>query len=365
MRDLRDVRHRRGSLKPMRRVLAAFRATRRTPLLQVTKSFVAVSLSWIVAGWIVADQMPIFAAIAALLVVAPSINQSFGKGIERTIGVIVGVVIAVTVGTLLGVQAWVVLLAIALGHAVGWGLKANAGTANQITISAMLVLALGASDLAFGAVRIVETLIGAAIAVVVNALIVPPVHIEPARDSVRLLGSEIVASLERLAGALSARQTPGQVHALMIEARLLRPMRASAEHAIERASEALTLNPFGGRYRREFDEMRALLDERLEPLSMQVIGMTRALVDHYDESLASDPAALAIAEELRRAAHDVRLALHLAEVEPAPLTSAIPALTAPIELLPPRGGNWVLIGSLMEDLRRVRGELRGLDEATD
>ena len=79
--------------------------------------------------------------------------------------------------------------------------------------------------------------------------------------------------------------------------------------------------------------MRELL-ERLSPIVTQVIGMTRAFVDHYDEALADEPTVRAIAEQLRRAAHDVRLAVHIAEVDPEPLTSAIPALTAPLVIAP-------------------------------
>jgi hypothetical protein len=43
--------------------------------------------------------------------------------------------------------------------------------------------------------------------------------------------------------------------------------------------------------------------------------------------------------------------------EPETLTSAIPALTAPLVIRPPASTHWILIGSLMEDLRRIRGEL--------
>lgn len=104
--------------------------------------------------------------------------------------------------------------------------------------------------------------------------------------------------------------------------------------------------------------MRALL-ERLSPIVTQTIGMTRAYFDHYDDSIGEEPAVTAIAEQLRRAGHDVRLAVQIADVAPEPdtLTSAIPALTAPLVIRPPSSAHWILIGSLMEDLRRIRGEL--------
>lgn len=334
---------------------AAIRAARRAPLLQVVKSAAATITAWLLAGWIVPSQLPVFAAIAALLVVQPSINQSLSKALERSIGVIVGVLVAVALGLLFGSPSWLVLVAIVVAMLVAWMLRASTGTGNQIAISAMLVLALGTSSPEYAFARIVETLIGVAIGIVVNALIVPPVHTGPARRDLGLLGGEVAASLERLAAALAAPQTPAKLLELMLEVRLLRPMKDAAEAAITTGEESLTLNPRRSAHRDDLQDMRSLLD-RLAPIVTQVIGMTRAYYDHYDDALADEPAVAAIAEQLRRAAHDVRLAVQLADVtsEPETLTSAIPALTAPLVIAPPASGHWILIGSLMEDLRRIR-----------
>ncbi|MES2865613.1 MULTISPECIES: FUSC family protein [Actinomycetes] len=338
---------------------SAVRSAKRAPLLQVVKSAVATIGAWLIAGWLVPGPLPVFAAIAALLVVLPSVNQSFAKAIERSLGVIVGVVIATGLSLLLGPQSWVVLLAIVVAMLVAWVFRATPGMGNQVAISAMLVLALGSSSPQYALDRIIETLIGVAIGIIVNALIVPPVLTAPARRDLGLLGAEIAASLDRLASALPTAQTPAQLQGLMVEARLLRPMRDAAEASITAGEESLTLNPRRAQ-RGDLAEMRALLD-RLSPIVTQVIGMTRAYFDHYDDALAEEPTVHAIAEQLRRAGHDVRLAVQVADVAPEPSseTSAIPALTAPLRVKPPASGHWILIGSLMEDLRRIREKLVG------
>ncbi|MCE7480996.1 FUSC family protein [Microbacterium profundi] len=341
------------------RMTSAVRSAKRAPLLQVVKSAVATIGAWLIAGWLVPGPLPVFAAIAALLVVLPSVNQSFAKAIERSLGVIVGVVIATGLSLLLGPQSWVVLLAIVVAMLVAWVFRATPGMGNQVAISAMLVLALGSSSPQYALDRIIETLIGVAIGIIVNALIVPPVLTAPARRDLGLLGAEIAASLDRLASALPTAQTPAQLQGLMVEARLLRPMRDAAEASITAGEESLTLNPRRAQ-RGDLAEMRALLD-RLSPIVTQVIGMTRAYFDHYDDALAEEPTVHAIAEQLRRAGHDVRLAVQVADVAPEPSseTSAIPALTAPLRVKPPASGHWILIGSLMEDLRRIREKLVG------
>lgn len=333
------------------------RSAKRAPLLQVVKSAVATIGAWLIAGWLIPGPLPVFAAIGALLVVLPSVNQSFTKAIERSIGVIVGVVIASALSLLLGPQSWVVLLAIVVAMLVAWIFRANPGMGNQVAISAMLVLALGSSSPQYAIDRIVETLIGVVIGIIVNALIVPPVLTAPARRDLGLLGAEIAASLDRLADALLATRSPQQLQGLMVEARLLRPMQAAAEESITAGEESLTLNPRRSQ-RGDLAEMRALL-QKLSPIVTQLIGMTRAYFDHYDDALADEPTVHAIAEQLRRAGHDVRLAVQNAEVAPEPdaLTSVIPALTAPLRVKPPASGHWILIGSLMEDLRRIRESL--------
>lgn len=339
-------------------ITSTFRAAKRVPILQVAKAAVATITAWLVAGWLIPGQLPVFAAIAALLVVQPSVNQSFGKAIERSIGVILGVLIATGISLAFGQNSAIILIAIVVAMLVAWALKMTPGTSNQVAISAMLVLALGASSPEYAIDRVLETLIGALIGIVVNTLIVPPVAVAPARRDLALLGGELAASLDRLASALESPQSPAQLQQLMLEARLMRPMRDAADAAIAAGEESLTLNPRRSAHRTDLAEMRTLV-ERLSPIVTQVIGMTRAFFDHYDDALAEEPTVQAIAEQLRRAAHDVRLAVHLADIEPEPepLTSVVPALTAPLVIAPPRSGHWILVGSLMEDLRRIRGEL--------
>ncbi|MFE2771066.1 FUSC family protein [Microbacterium resistens] len=342
--------------------MTAIRSARRGPLLQVVKSAAATIAAWLLAGWVVPGQLPVFAAIAALLVVQPSMNQSFAKAMERSFGVILGVVIAMALSLVLGRWSWIVLLAVVVAMIVAWAFKATPGTANQVAISAMLVLALGSSSPDYAVARIVETLIGAAVGLVVNLLVVAPVLVAPARRDLALLGGEVAASLDRLAEALPQTTGPARLQELMLEARLLRPMKAAADASLAAGEESLAFNPRGSRHREELAALRALLD-RIGPVVTQVIGMTRAYLDHYDDALPEEPAVAAIAEQLRRAGHDVRLAVQLAEIAPEPeaLTSTIPALTSPLSLRPPSSAHWVLIGSLTEDLRRIRAELRDED----
>ncbi|NHI16987.1 FUSC family protein [Microbacterium excoecariae] len=343
------------------RVLPAIRAARRAPLVQVAKSAVATLAAWGLSLLVIPDgPPPVFAAIAALLVVQPSVSQSMTKAIERSTGVLVGVVIASALGLAFGSATWVLMLAIAVALLAAWALKMTPGTTNQVGISALLVLALGAATPDYAVARVVETLVGAAIGFVVNLAIVPPVAVGPAHRALDGVGKELAATLERLADALASPVEPARREELLLTARLLRPMRDQAETAIEDARDSLALNPRGRRHRRELDEVERVL-ETLSPVVTQVIGMSRAFYDRYDDAISAEPVFADIAEQLRRAAHDVRLTLRRTPTAAAaaPETTTVPALTRPLRVVTPSDANWILAGALLEDLRRIHEELTG------
>ena len=340
-------------------LLASLRASSRSPLLQVVKTLVAVVAAWLLCGALFHQTAPIFAAIAALLVVQPSVNQSLAKGIERSVGVIVGVALAYRIGFAFGAHSWVVLVAIVAALLLAWVLRLGPGSANQIPISAMLVLTLGDLNVQYAADRILETIIGAAIGLTVNVLIVPPVLLQPAHLAVARLAKEVAASLDRLAGALTTPHSPAELETVRSKARSMRKLRDTAVDAVAKGAESLTLNPRRGRHRTMLERDAELLD-RLSILVTRVLGMTRAVRDNYRPSLLADPAIAEIAVELTRAAHDVRLLVRDRENE---ISDEPPMLTAPLQILRPNAEHWVLIGSLLEDLRRVRFEIVGTDEA--
>jgi len=340
-------------------LLPSLRSSSRSSLLQVLKTSVAVIVSWVLCSLLFSQAAPIFAAIAALLVVQPSVNQSIAKGLERSVGVILGVVLAYGIGFVFGRSAWVVLAAIVLALVFSWALKLGPGSANQIPISAMLVLSLGALQLNYAVDRILETIIGAAIGLAVNVLIVPPVLLQPAHLAVARLARELAAAMERLADSLSVSTASADLDSMLVKARTLRATRDTAMDAVARGAESLTLNPRRSRHRTVL-EGDALLLGRLTILVTRVLGMTRAVRDNYRPSLIADPAIVEIAEELRRAAHDVRL---LGRDEPSTATAEIPLLTASLQILRPNEEHWILIGSLLEDIRRVRHEIQGSEDS--
>ena len=342
-------------------VLANVRGSSRSPLLQVLKTSVAVVVAWLLSYLLLGQPLPIFAAIAALLVVQPSVNQSLAKGLERSVGVILGVLLAYGAGMVLGTSTWIVLSIVVVSLLLAWALRLTPGSANQIPISAMLVLAIGGAQSSDYAIeRVVETLLGCGIGLLVNMLIVPPVLSGPAHHAVVRLATLIAATMDAIAVALTKRQSAAELTTMLENARALRPLQRQAQAVVTSAEESLLLNPRGGVHRQSIQRDRELMG-KLAILVTRVLGLARAVHDRYDDDLPDEPMVRSIAEELRRAAHDLRLlADHRRRPDDEPLrTAEIPALTAPLVIATPHPEHWILVGSLMEDIRRVREEITG------
>lgn len=355
--------------------VARLRSSSRTPFLQVVKTAVAVVAAVLLCRVLIAGPFPTFAAIAALLVVQPSINQSFVKGLERSAGVVLGVVLATAFHLLLGDSVWVVLVVIVLAILLSWALRLTPTSATQVGISGMLVLTAGVVTPNYSADRILETVVGAVVALAVNAVIVPPVLLEPAHLAVARLARDTAAAFERIAIGLTEGWDAGRWDEALRQARALRQQHARAEASLTAAGESLTMNPRGGRHRTILQRDTAIA-EHLRVLVTRVTGMTRAIRDNTAPDLRSDPVVGSIATEVARIGADVRAlsarveATRLHHVERDGFTgtggedtaATDHALTAPLEVVRPNSRHWVLIGALLEDIRRVREELLGEDD---
>ncbi|MBK0418217.1 FUSC family protein [Leucobacter sp. CSA1] len=314
-------------------------------------------IAWPICLLVFPDQLPIFGAIAALLVVQQdNVDQSLSRGLERVVGVLLGVTVALIAGEILGQHSWLFVAALTLAIALGWLLRMTPSASNQVAISALLVIALGGLDLHYGVERLVETLIGALIGFGLNALVAAPVRTLPVHEAIAKLTEDAAAALRRLADALDEPRDDEWLEEMYERARALQEDRSGVHALLRQARESLRLNPRSRRYREGLAADDELF-QRLQPIVTQVIGMSRAVYDLYESDLVADPSVVGMVEEIRRAAHDLELLVGPGEptgdhVEP-------PLLTSPYTIPRPHPDHWVLIGSLMEDLRRVRGRITG------
>ncbi len=339
----------------------------RIPLVQVFKTALAATLGWGVAELGVGHRVPFFAALAALLCVQPSVHQSLSRAVERTGGVIAGVIVAFVLGQQWGVHTWSVGLLVLSGLLVAWLLRLGTQAAIQVPISALLVVAVGTSTQGFVQDRILDTAVGAAIGVTINALVVPPVYVEPVGTAVTALVDALVGQLGAIAARLDDPQAARHVEQWLSGSRQLVGLADAALAAGVRAEESLRWNPVRRRRAAQLHSDRRRLAV-LTRVTVQVRGVTRTLYDH----LVADPGALSpqgrriVAELVDGTAGAVarlRDPVEVAGDGPAPAGAQGGAFGDAVQLLrlearADPGPMWTVYGALVEDLRRIRAEVR-------
>lgn len=142
--------------------------------LQVIKTGLASGLSWGLARILLDSPRPYFAPLAAILSVQVTVKESVSRGLQRVVGVVAGILVALLAVHVMGTSAWSIGLLVFVSMMIATRLKLGAQGIPQVAISALLVMTIGASVPGYALARILDTLLGAVVAITVNAVVIPP-----------------------------------------------------------------------------------------------------------------------------------------------------------------------------------------------
>ena len=310
------------------------RLTRRgddAPLgLRTAKTTLAAVISWELARLLPGSQPPVLAPLTALLVTQLTLVKTITGSLQRVASVTAGVLLALAAADLLGLHWWSVGLVIFVSLAVGQVLKLGSHRI-EMAVSALLVMTLGGTP-GVARTRVLETLIGAGVGVLVNAVLVPPVYIRPASEAIYGLADDMARVLEGAAADLAEGWSGEDAYERLREARELDGEVGETREAISQAEDSLRLNP---RRRLVVGDPSDELREGMSTLEHSVIlvrGLMRSLVD-LDTATAGrgpDPGlAAAVRELLEELAVAVRtFGEHVAASVPGPEANQAPLLRA-------------------------------------
>jgi uncharacterized membrane protein YgaE (UPF0421/DUF939 family) len=160
------------------------------PILQTT---VAAGAAWAIASTI--HHRPFFAPVSAVISLGVARGRRTVRAIELTVGVALGIAVADLIVRLLGGGTLVLMLVVALS--MGAALLLGAGTilVNQAAVSAILVVATLQPGGSPSPTRLVDALIGGAVALLVGQVLFP-------RDPLRSMAKAAQPVVEDLTVAL-------------------------------------------------------------------------------------------------------------------------------------------------------------------
>ncbi|MEU9256100.1 aromatic acid exporter family protein [Streptomyces sp. NPDC048270] len=215
---------------------------RREPVaVQALRSTAAAVISYVVALRLSSEPNPLTAPLTALLVVQVTLYSTLTTGIRRVNSVVVGVLIAIGFSALVGLTWWSLGLLILASLVVGHLVRVDEFVP-EVAISAMLVLGVTqVTDTAWD--RVLETLIGAAVGLLINLLVAPPVWVGPAGAAITDLAARMSRLLTHLGEESLGTGKVEQAAARLHEARRLDNDIAQVDASLRQAEDSLRLNP--------------------------------------------------------------------------------------------------------------------------
>ena len=340
--------------RTVRTLRARYRGRGDPPGWRTAKTTLAAVLAYLLAVWLIGDQVPpLLAPLTALLVAQLTIFETVKSGVERVGSVVAGVLVAVLLSRVVGLTWWSLGIAIFASLVIGRLLRLGDHTL-EVPISAMLVLAVAGQTPVAALGRVVETLIGAVTGVAVSVLLKPPMYVQPAGDAIGRLANEMGELLAAMGEELTEGWSGEQARTWADRAlQLDRPLRAAAV-ALARGEESLRLNPRQRRVREGASSLRAAL-AALEHSAVQLRGVTRDLADLAE-----------VVEASGQAEPELLVALGRLLVELGGGVAAFGQLVAPEVAGPPREAVPLHIAlEIARTHRDVLAELMLVDARTD
>jgi hypothetical protein len=290
---------------------------------RTVKTTVAAVLAYVLARRLLSDPIPLLAALTAVLVAQITIFETVRSGLERVGSVIAGVLVAVVLSRVVGPSWWGLGIVIFASLLVGQALRLGQQEL-EVPISAMLVLAVTGQTEHAGVSRVLETLIGAATGITVNALLGPSVYVQPAGNAIGEFAHDLADLLRTMGEELTEGWSSEQARAWVRRTQELDTPLRFAEVALARGEDSLRLNPRGRRVLEATSSLRSGLNA-LEHAAVQVRAICRDLVD-LAEAI----------EERGQAEPEILMALGRLLVELGEGVAAFGELIAPDVAGPPR-----------------------------
>jgi hypothetical protein len=188
------------------------------------------------------DPRPTTAALTALLIVQVTLVGTLTDTARRILSVLAGVGVAITVATFVPFTWWslggVVAFSILLGQALRLG-----DHLLEVPISAMLILAAGGAGVQ-ATDRVIETVVGAAIGLLVNIVVPPSTRTRSAGEAVEHYAWRLSRLLRRAAGTMADRApTRDEAYQWLEEVRVIGADAGRVDRVLTEAKQSRRLNP--------------------------------------------------------------------------------------------------------------------------
>ncbi|MBP2326980.1 hypothetical protein JOF56_007365 [Kibdelosporangium banguiense] len=233
----------------------------RPALVQAVKAALAAVLAWLAAAQLFDLAQPFLAPWAAVFIVEATVYRSLRSAGQQVAAVGIAVLLAALVEAVVPWQVLGMAVAVLAGLLIGQG-RWFGDSGPWIGITALLLITWGTVTQSTLLVdRLIETVLGVAVGLAVNALVFPPVYGVRAQKVTWRLASDMAELLEEMAEALRGDVLPDGTESWTRRASEALVLVRQAEHTIElsRESRRLNVRQPAFLFRTPHDERQAIL----------------------------------------------------------------------------------------------------------
>jgi uncharacterized membrane protein YgaE (UPF0421/DUF939 family) len=267
----------------------------------ILQTGVAAGLAWVIATEVFGHKQPFFAPVAAIITLGLTISQRGRRAVELAIGVAVGIAVGDLLVLEIGVGAAQLALVVMLAIAIAIFLGSGQMMANQAAVSAALVATIQPPTQGVTFARFLDALVGGAMALLVNALVLPADPVRTIRGAARPVLDELAATLDDIAAAIVARDRK-RAEAALIRARGIDEFSDRLADAVATGRETTRFAPPRRRFRgrvEDYAEAAMRIDLAVRNVRVLARGTIRAI--RLDENVPPQAA-----ESIRYLADAVR-----------------------------------------------------------
>lgn len=261
------------------------------PLVQTA---VAATVAWAVAANLLGHRSPFFAPIAAIVSLAATRGQRARRAVELIVGVAIGIGVGELLTRAIGIGVGQLALIVGLAMAAAVLLGAGRLLLTEAAVSATLVATVSPATRGFPPTRLLDALIGGAVALLFSQLLFPVHPVRIVREAAESVVGELAQIVSAVAAALEHSDLPAAEEAL-VKARRVSSDWARFEQALDVGREAARYAPPRRRQREAFTAYREAglpLDLLVRDVHVLARGVVRAL-------MIEDPISPGIAQALR------------------------------------------------------------------
>lgn len=266
------------------------RAEVRTDLFQVAKATVATVVAWLLASTVLGLEQAFLAPWAALLTVHATVHSTVWRGAQTVVATFLGIIVSFVAVSLLGYGIAALGLAVLVGLLLArlGPLRLEGVTA---ATTALFVLTSATGDESVLLLhRFADTLLGVAVGIVINLVVVPPLDDRLAERQLDLVHARLGGLLRRIAADLSLPASNEHAHAWIEETRAIDADLDRGEELLRHTRESQRWNLRRSRSRRAGDPERAEVALwQLEDGVAQARAMARTIGESVAEAEEWDP----------------------------------------------------------------------------